>query len=176
MSPGDFLPGFVGSRRVVDRHFHDTSPLPHQFTDQFVVELEPPGLDGRRSNHGPSESLVATFVIGEPPSIQQIRDGRDEHVADVMGEIRRPARTDEFRLVENEPGAHHHVAAPIHDRPYDGRVVVRILFQVCILDDDIVARRGLEAGSERRALAGVPLMRDMPDGRQPFQDLLRSIL
>src|SRR5207247_7231038 len=115
MLPVDFLSVRVGPWRVMDRDFNDPRFLPHQLTDEFVIEFKTFGHDGRRGQDGPGEGLVAALVVGEMPSVQQIGDGHDELVPDVVREVRRTTLAEEFWLVENESRANDRIAGPVHD-------------------------------------------------------------
>src|SRR5207247_1740987 len=102
MLPIDLLSVRVGPWRVMDRDFNDPRSLPHQLTDEFVIEFKAFGTDGRRGQDGPGEGLVAALVVGEVLSVQQIGDGHDEHVPDVVREVRGTTLAEEIRLVEKE--------------------------------------------------------------------------
>src|SRR5213083_246686 len=87
MPPGDLLAVRVGPWRVADWDLDDARAFSHQLADEFVIKFEPLGLHGRRGQRGPAKGLVATFVVGEVPSIEQIGEKDDEDVADIVRQV-----------------------------------------------------------------------------------------
>src|SRR3989442_5214062 len=87
MPPGDLLAARVSPWRVADRDLDDARAFSHQLADEFVIKFEPRSLHGYRGQRGPEKGLVAAFVVGEVPSIDQIGEKDDEDVADIVRQV-----------------------------------------------------------------------------------------
>jgi hypothetical protein len=85
---------------------------------------------------------------------------------------------DGVRLLENANRIPHRFAPPPVVRAIDG--FLRIIFQICILDDHVVARRFLDTATKRSAFAHIAQLQENPHLGPSFlqfsQNLPRAVL
>ena len=117
----------------------------------------------------PPEDLVARLHVGEIQVGEHVRAERQDVIADRVPEVQHA-----MRLAARESRAIDHVGQAVDDRLDQLRVLLRIVFEVGVLDDDYVASRFGEPSAQRGALPLIDGMEERPDVRTERGCLRRS--
>ena len=159
----DLLPLGPGAREVGDGHLEDAEPAARDLHRDLRVDPEAALLnDVERGNHSPVERLVAGRHVGQVQVRDDVRDQRQDTVADRMPEI-----LDPVLRAAAETRSEHDVGSAGLDRPQEARVLGGVVLEVGVLDEnDLPSRRG-ERRPQRAALAGIALVEDHSNSRAP---------
>ena len=110
-----------------------------------------------RLDHPAVKALVAGLHVRKRGRVEHIGHQRQEPIAD-------PVQQQHVLALSGETTSVDHECLVLHDRVEQFDPVLRVIFEVCVLDDDQVAGGRLEARSQRSPLALVLSMVEHSDG------------
>src|ERR1017187_6064513 len=96
-------------------------------------------MDGNGANDLGGKSLVTALVVGGVVPVKQIGQPDDQAVADVMDEVGGFSLSPKNRLFLQEPRSQRDFRLSLEDGGDHGAVVVRVVFQIRVLDQKDVA-------------------------------------
>src|SRR5713101_127503 len=157
VAPANLLSLGIGAAMVRDRHLVDPYPELGGLDHQFGLDVEAAGTQAEPLEHGHPKDLIADFHVAQVEIRHEIADRGQEAVGEEVPVVEHPV------LPAVEAVAEHHVSPVLQDRTQERRIVARIVFEVGVLDQDDLAARTGEAGTEGGPLATVFLVGDDPD-------------
>lgn len=80
----DFFSFTVEARFVVNSRFLEPIAEPQAFANQFVIKFEAGCFDGDFAGDIAGKGFVAALVVGDFLAVEEIGEGDDENIADVV--------------------------------------------------------------------------------------------
>jgi hypothetical protein len=155
----DLLPFFVGSSVIGDAHFVDADLREAgDLRGHFGFEAEAFLLEPDLLDEFGAEELVAGLHIGQVQVGEHVGEQRQETVPDGV-----PEKEDAVGLPAHETRAVDYVGKAVEDRLQQDVELLRVIFEVGILDHDVIARCQFDPFVKRGALAHVHRLLEQPD-------------
>ncbi len=144
----------VGDAHLIDAHLGDARYLGRH----FGLEPETVLLQLERLHHAGIEELVAGLHVGEVEVGEHVAQEGEELVA-----YRVPEEENTVRIAPHEPRTEHHIGIALDDGFQQVVVFPWVVFEVGILNDDVVACGQFNAFVQRGPFAHVHRLREETD-------------
>src|SRR4051812_2706513 len=148
--PRDLLALGVAATVVGDADLVDRPPCPRDLHGELRLEAEPVRRERDLVEDLAAEDLVAGLHVREVQVGDHVRERGQHLVAGVVPEV-----DDAVRTAAEEAAAEDDVGMTVDDRLEQPRVVGGVVLEVGVLDEDDVAGRRREPGTQRGALPAV---------------------
>jgi hypothetical protein len=168
--PGDLLALLAAPRAVADRHLVGADPAAQQLAGHLRLHAEAARADVERAVELDRHQLEAGLQVTDVGVEQHVRRHRDALVAHHVPEAVGAVAAEGAIAVD-------HGGPPVEHRVEQLGDVLRVVLQVGVEDDHVVALGVVDRRPDGRALAGVALVGDDPQARVvgPAEDLTGAV-
>ncbi len=172
--PADLLAFELGPPEIADRHLEDPETALGDLGGDLGLERKVVRAQRKRLQELGAEDLVAGLHVGQVEIGEEVAHPGEEPVDSRMAVVQHPPAVggEKARAVD-------HIGAVLEKRPYEARIVPRVVLEIGVLEERQVAGRGGDAGAYGGAFALVVRVLEVAQprlfGRQLAQDLACAV-